>query len=37
LADCYYQAKCVQQTFKHFGVTKRWQKKKRLEWYLLVV
>ena len=23
LADCYYQAKCVQQTFKHFRVTKR--------------
>ena len=22
LADCYYQAKCVQQTFKAFGVTK---------------
>ena len=21
LADCYYQAKCVQQTYKHFGVT----------------
>lgn len=23
LADSYYQAKCVQQTYKHFGVTKR--------------
>jgi len=22
LADCYYQAKCVQSTFKHFGVKK---------------
>jgi len=22
LADCYYQAKCLQQTYKHFGVTK---------------
>lgn len=22
LADCYYQAKCVQQTFKHFNITK---------------
>ena len=22
LADCYYQAKCIQSTFKHFGVTK---------------
>ena len=22
LADCYYQAKCVQQSYKHFGVTK---------------
>jgi hypothetical protein len=21
LADCYYQAKCVQQSYKHFGVT----------------
>ena len=21
LADCYYQAKCVQQSFKHFGIT----------------
>ena len=20
LADCYYQAKCVQQSYKHFGV-----------------
>ena len=30
LADCYYQAKCIQSTFKHFGV-KKWlieQKKK---------
>lgn len=23
LADCYYQAKCVQQTYKHFGVTNK--------------
>ena len=23
LADCYYQAKCVQQSYKHFGVTNR--------------
>lgn len=23
LADCYYQAKCVQQSYKHFGVTQR--------------
>ena len=23
LADCYYQAKCVQQSYKHFGVTAR--------------
>ena len=22
LADCYYQAKCIQSTFKHFGVKK---------------
>ena len=22
LADCYYQAKCVQQTYKHFNITK---------------
>jgi hypothetical protein len=22
LADCYYQAKCVQKSFKHFGVKK---------------
>ena len=22
LADCFYQAKCVQQSYKHFGVTK---------------
>ncbi len=22
LADCYYQAKCVQQTYKHFGIKK---------------
>ena len=22
LADCYYQAKCVQQSYKHFGVSK---------------
>ena len=22
LADCYYQAKCVQQSFKHFGITR---------------
>ena len=22
LADCYYQAKCVQQSYKHFGVKK---------------
>ena len=22
LADCYYQAKCVQQSFRHFGVKK---------------
>jgi hypothetical protein len=21
LADCYYQAKCIQSTYKHFGVT----------------
>ena len=24
LADCYYQAKCVQSTYKHFGVKSRW-------------
>lgn len=23
LADCFYQAKCVQQSYKHFGVTER--------------
>ena len=23
LADCYYQAKCVQSTYKHFGVKSR--------------
>lgn len=23
LADCYYQAKCVQQSYKHFGVKSR--------------
>ena len=23
LADCYYQAKCIQSTFNHFGVKKR--------------
>lgn len=22
LADCYYQAKCVQESYKHFGVKK---------------
>ena len=22
LADCFYQAKCVQKSFKHFGVKK---------------
>lgn len=22
LADCYYQAKCIQQTFKHFSISK---------------
>ena len=23
LADCYYQAKCLQKVYKHFGVTKK--------------